>query len=735
MSVLDRFLGKTPPPAGAAPAGLRPMPDAPDAPAAPAATEARLQEEESALSTAIAAGDAAAVGRWVLEGSSTRVRQHAAHVIEDPDQLRELIRATRHGKDKTVHRILTDKRDARLAEQRRVEQERAEAEAAGRLEQARIELEQRRHAREAEAARQHAAAVAAEAAERRRQLEAQVAAEAAAAEARAIEARRLAELEAEQLRQAADEAAVHHLLGLLRQARAALEAGGTARAARLRSAIAEKLPQAPALPEWFARQLEQLDTRLEELKDWKTFRVEPKRAQLIERMQSLVGADLSPEELARQIRRLRDEWRTLHRGAGEAPAAEWQQFDATAERAYAPCREHFARQAEQRRENQARREALLERLAAFVARQSAEPADATAIREVLAEARQEWQQHAPVDPAVVKTLQTRFHALLEELQSRLEAEYATHVQARREIIARAAALATVEDTREAIAEAKRLQRTWTGVGPVPRHQDRALWEEFRRHCDAVFERSAQQWAAHDAALEAGEARAGAICAELERIATLAGEPLMTAAKSLDGLRAEFDALELPRASARDLRQRARRANERCTAALSRERDAAGRRAWTDLYAAAAAVRAWGLAAATGVPAADREALEATARAAVAALTGTPKGTRAPLERQLEQIAAGTQSTDLPANEAALRMLCIRAELATDVETPPEDAPLRREYQMQRLVASLGRGERETPADLDTLALAWLAVGPVEPAVHDSLVARFERCRGGAPARS
>jgi hypothetical protein len=44
-----------------------------------------------------------------------------------------------------------------------------------------------------------------------------------------------------------------------------------------------------------------------------------------------------------------------------------QQFDAAAERAYEPCREHFARQAEQRKENQQRREALLERLAAFAA--------------------------------------------------------------------------------------------------------------------------------------------------------------------------------------------------------------------------------------------------------------------------------------------------------------------------------------------------------------------------------
>ncbi|MCM2310660.1 MAG: hypothetical protein NDI84_04575, partial [Steroidobacteraceae bacterium] len=82
----------------------------------------------------------------------------------------------------------------------------------------------------------------------------------------------------------------------------------------------------------------------------------------------------------------------------------------------------------------------------------------------------------------------------------------------------------------------------------------------------------------------------------------------------------------------------------------------------------------------------------------------------------------------PANEATLRLLCIRAELLADVPTPAEDLELRREYQMQRLVESMGRGERATPADLDGLAREWLAVGPVEPETHAALLARFERCR-------
>jgi hypothetical protein len=730
---------------------------------------ARALEEEASVSQAIAAGDTAAVGQWVLEGSSTRIRQRAAQAIADLDQLHELIRATRHGNDKSVYRILTAKRDELLGEIRSARQLQADVEAAaaaiaehcrqpcdasyattlGQLEArwrtlaasaapdvqhevdqqlaaAHEAIERHRHAMEEEEARQRSAALAAEEARRQRDLEAQAAAAAAAEQARRLEAERQAEL----AKRAADAAEVRNLVGLLRQAQAALDHGVTARAARLRDSIAEKLPQAPALPEWFAHQLQQLDARLEELKDWKTFRVVPKQAELIERMQSLVGAEISPEELARQIRRLRDEWRTLHRGAGEAPTPEWQQFDEAAERAYEPCREHFARQAEQRKENQARREALLERLAAFAAAQAGEQADWHSIREVIVEARNEWQRYAPVDQAVVKPLQARFHAQLGELQARLDAEYARNVQAKREIIARAAGLVTLEDIRQAIDEAKSLQRAWKTVGLVPRQKDHALWEEFRRHCDAVFQRSSQEFAAHGAALEANQARAAGLCDELERIAGLTGEPLQAAVKELDALCDEFEALELPRASARDLRQRFRRATDRCADAVRRHREAAARRGWTDLFAAAARIREYALATALGGTPADCEALRASAASAVAELAHAPKGTRAILERQMDTIAAGAVSTDLVANEAALRLLCIRAELVADRETPPEDLPLRREYQMQRLVAAMGRGERATPADLETLALEWLSVGPVETTVHDALLARFERCRNG-----
>src|SRR3546814_10877768 len=69
--------------------------------------------------------------------------------------------------------------------------------------------------------------------------------------------------------------------------------------------------------------------------------------------------------------------------------------------------------------------------------------------------------------------------------------------------------------------------------------------------------------------------------------------------------------------------------------------------------------------------------------------------------------AGEPSADLAANELALKILCIRAEIQTDTPTPAEDQALRREHQLQRLVQSMGQGLGADETSLDTMAIEWV----------------------------
>jgi hypothetical protein len=772
MSLISKLFRKPPtPPAGAS---ARPAPAS--TPVEPDATPAKQptgpdpaivsDQEEAALTAAVAAGDQEAIGRFVTTGAHTGIRQRAAQAVDDLVQLRELIRVVRGGNDKHVYRILSSKRDAILAQHREAEQLRTEIDAAAEalerhsrrsydvmyvptleqiekrwhalsggaapelsqragqaLERSRELIRQHREALDAQAARERAATQAAEEAARQRDTERQAVAAAAAEQQRLRE-----EAQRVQREQAQAEALLQRqLVALLRRAQAALGDGNTARAARLRGEFEEHRAAAPALPPWVARQVQQLDEKLHDLKDWKAFSVAPKREALMAEIESLAGATLEPVALAQRIREVRQQWRTLGKGAGENLTAEWQQrFNDAAERAYEPCRVYFAAQAEERRVNLERRATLVERLAAFSARQAENP-HWRLVSEVLVEARREWRHYAPVDRRAGTPLQTRFDALWTALQASLDAEQARNVEAKRLLSERAAALCALPDTRQAIDEIRELQRRWKAVGPVPREQDGSLWETFRGHCDAVFARREQESAAYLAGLEANRDKAIALCEELTRIAALEGPQLLAGSRQLEALRGGFEALDLPRQGARELQQRFDRAVERCRDAIAAQQARAAQRVWTDLFEVVNRVRALALSAVRRAGDDERDALKQAAATAVAALGQWPKGTRAVVERQLAQAATGTVDGDIAANEAALRSLCVRAEILADQASPPEDQSLRQALQLQRLVQSMGQGMRSDASQLEALLHEWITVGPAEAAAYTLLKERFGRC--------
>jgi hypothetical protein len=721
--------------------------------------------EEEALKAAIAGHDAQAIARLVLEGSSTQIRQLAAEAVEDAVQLRDLTKRARGGRDKRVYKILSRKRGTQLAHERQLEQLRAEISAVSaaierhshrpydplftptleRLEvrwnavaaeakpdvargvhdaidRAREVVAAHRREIAAQTSREQAAANAAAETQRLREQEVMAAAMAAAEQARVLELERKARAE----KQETHALAVRQLGGLIRKAHGALNDGSTGRAAGLRRAIEEKLPAAAPLPGHLTAQLLQLDAKLEELKDWKSFSVAPKRVELMQEMDSLAaGSALHATVLAERIKSLQDEWRTLSKGAGENLEADWQRFQEAARRAYQPCREYFEAQAQLRRHHLQRRVELFERLAAFEAAHNWEQPEWRTVSTALREARQEWRQYSPVDRAAGRVLEERFDALMASLQSRLEEEYARNIKEKQLLIDRAQRLLVGEDSRKAIDEVKELQQKWKIVGPVPRHADRPLWEEFRQHCDALFRKREQQFAEHTTRLEANRSKAILACEEVERITGLSGSELLESARKLPELRRAFEVSgEFPKGAGRELHRRFERAVEHCDEAVAKQRARDAEQSWSNLFEAANMVRAYRLSIARKAQLAQRDALRQAAEEHVAGIAQWPKGGLAVIRSEL----AREDANDLAANEAALRQLCIRAEVFADRPTPPEDQPLRREYQVQRLVQGMGQGAIADEAHLDSLAIEWVGVGPTEDGTYRQLLERFRQCR-------
>lgn len=772
MSLLSRLFRKAPSPAP------QPAPSvqAEKGPPKPTAAERALTAaaEEQALRAAVEAGDVPAVARLVVAGSSTKVRQAAAEAIEDPDVLRQLIRDVRGGNDKNVYKVLTTKRDAQLEQTRQLEQQRAEiddvaaalerhsqraydplfsqrlvqfeerwnavaaqadAELGGRvaqwLDRARETVAGHQRQLAEQAAREQAAIEAAAQAQRQREEQALAAAAAAAEQAQAAEEQEPAHAQEQPPEPSAEQQAIRQIGELIRKARGALSGGSTSRAASVRRDIEQKLAGAPPLPPQLAGQLQSLDQQLDALKDWKSFSVGPKRAELIEEMELLAGAALEPPALAERIRSIQDEWRTLSKGAGETQDAEWQRFQGAAQRAYQPCKEYFAAQALIREDNLRRRDALLAKLTAFEAGCNWEQADWRAVIKTLRETKEEWRACAPVDRAAGKAQQDAFSTLAASLQARLDAEYARNLQQKETLIERARQLLASDDNRKAIDEIKSLQQKWQAVGPLPREADQRLWAEFRQQCDAVFEKRQQAAAAHSAGLEQNKTQALALCEQLDRIAALEGPELLAQNATIAELRTAFEALgELPRAEAREVRNRFDQALDRCKKSIARQHARDAEHSWTDLFQAANHMRAYRLALARGADTAQLDTLKAAAEACIAATPRWPKGGLDAIKKALSAAPAA----DLTANETALRTLCIRAEILADLPTPPEDHTLRRDYLLQRLTQSMGQGIKADETQLDALTIEWVSAGPVEDAAYEPLLQRFRGCRERGSSR-
>jgi len=717
-------------------------------------------------------GDPAQLVQLVIESPSSRLRQLAAERIHDPGQLRQLLQQVR-SKDKGVYKILKQKCDALNAADRKAQEIKSEIEAlCASLErhahrtcdsfytaaferlntrwhslttQPDADVEQR--ARQAietcresidthqqQLARQAAEHAALKAARELQQREHNAAEAAAAARAEA-EARLREEAaairEAEERERAENRAAQEQLLrqidGLMRMAYAALKDGGTQRAAGLRRAIEEKLPGAPSLPTSLSRRLQQLDEKLNELKQWKDYAVAPKRLELIAEMETLIGSTEEPRALADRIKHLQQEWRTIGKGiASEAPE-EWERFQQASQAAYQPCREHFEAQAKLRQQNLDNRKAVLERLISFEAAQSGDNPDWRLLADVLSDAPKEWRRHFPVDREAGRAIQEEFEASMRRLQAKLDAWHERNVVDKQSLIKRARYLLTQEDSREAIDAVKRLQVLWKETGPAPSAQSQSLWNEFREVCDAVYQKRQQAYTEYSAGLEANKLKAVALCEEAERVAALSGVPLLEGAAQIPEWRSAFDALdEMPRTEARGLNDRFERAIDLCRARVAQQHLRDTEQSFTNLFEASRSIAAYEWAVLRGAESSDRETLKQSAETFIAGVRQWPKEGFKAIKDSLAH-SGSSADADLGARERALRLLCVRGEIQSEIPTPAEDEVLRREHQVQRLMQGMGQGVGADHGGWEGMALEWLRIGAIAPDLHDSLRERFLHC--------
>ena len=471
--------------------------------------------------------------------------------------------------------------------------------------------------------------------------------------------------------------------------------------------------------ESFEQQYKGLNTRLEELKDWQGYAVTPKKEQLCADMESLINAEALPQEQAKKIKQLQQQWKLLDATDPFHSQAIWKRFKTASDKAYEPCETYFSSQNESRRYNLQQKELIYQEVAAYLQQIDWQTCDWRAVEQIIQTAKQEWRRFTPVDRNPGQALQVKFNELLLDAESHFQTVKEDSMAAKEKLISDAEALTTADDIVDAADQAKRLQKNWKECGPTFHSQERKLWKAFRIHCDVIFQRLHDQTPSREAA-HAAKVTLNQITGELLGFEET---PLHTAQK-IESINEARQLVETFKDSlaATDIEEfkKAARYVEQQTNALKRFAEHSDN---IQLQEHAAMCDQF-----------ERHLLDnSIAKPNQDFFAHWDLQNNNELHEKIhnrrsliESIAAGECELDALLSKAdkQLREICIRLEIALNLPSPSYDQALRMEYQMQRLQKALEQQQQAVKlTDIKKLELESLSI-PFRQ-VNEALNERFQ----------
>ena len=258
-------------------------------------------------------------------------------------------------------------------------------------------------------------------------------------------------------------------------------------------AFIQRLKETPDLPQsdynFFQRRIQMLTPYIREIQDWRRWGTDQVRKQLIETAEHLRSDDeIDPQERAKQVQTLRQEWRKLSQLEPGQQRTLWKTFDSTVTAAYEPSKQHFAEQAQQRAEHLQQRTAICEQLEAVNSTTDWANPDWKALQNQVTAIRKQWKEAGTVSHKDWKSINERFNAAMDALEVYFKAERTRNWQARQQLVEQAQALVELQDTAKAIDAAKVLQGQWQiSLASRPSDEQR-LWKQFREPIDTLFNR-------------------------------------------------------------------------------------------------------------------------------------------------------------------------------------------------------------------------------------------------------
>jgi hypothetical protein len=217
----------------------------------------------------------------------------------------------------------------------------------------------------------------------------------------------------------------------------------------------------------------------EEWRRWANADVQEKLIQQTEAL--LQSEDLT--DVARQLRRIREEWREASTAPADQSQALWARYRKARDELRQRCHAFFT-------ENLQKKEALCAQVEAL-----AESTDWKETAEAIKRLQAEWKEIGPIPRKKAQALWQRFRAPCDrfferrnEHSKQLKAEWEENAKKKEALCARVEAIADSSEWEKVADEIKGIQAEWKRIGPAPRKRSDALWARFRAACDRFFDR-------------------------------------------------------------------------------------------------------------------------------------------------------------------------------------------------------------------------------------------------------
>lgn len=482
-------------------------------------------------------------------------------------------------------------------------------------------------------------------------------------------------------------------------------------------------------------------TKIEELRTWRHWGSDTARHRLCEEIEELPESGLEAADIAAKVRNARKAWQHIDQAEGPAKEGLWQRFDQACTKAYEPYQEERHKQEEILHKHLEQKKKLCAELDAFAQETDWQNVDWREIEQRLNKARTHWRSIGPAPRKETKPLEREFQGVIKRFEEQLAPEREKELRRRKLMIARIQELADSKDLKAAVNEVKAAQSKWKPTIPLARKEEQALWEEFHTACDAIFKlaREVQETAAQERSGNLEQKQA--LCDELKKLLDDPALGYQELHPRFDEARKAWEEIgELPRKEERGIEKRFADLEHALEQRRLKEREAAAEARLDNLRQRAGIVarleqavldstdeeaRVMALQQATDAwhaqpPLDDRhvDALRVRFNDAAAAMRGN----------------ADAQERLSSARDENLRQrqeLCLRLEVLNGVESPPEFAEDRMQYQVSRLAGALHKNfePHQSPAEqVRQLEIDWLLAGPVEASLRPALEERFNRAR-------